>query len=429
MNHTIKKLPKNLIEIEVTLDSEEMKKFYQKALAAIGQETTVSGFRSGKAPLELVEQQVGKIKILETAAEDAISHKYREIVLQKKLEPIGQPKIEILKLAPDNPLVFKLTIISLPKIKVCDYKKIKIQTRPIEVKETDIDKVLKEFQQMRRKEFVVERPALKGDRVEVDLEMFLDKVSIEGSPVKNISFVLGEDYYVPGLSDNLLGLKRGMTKEFSLRYPVSHYDKKLAGKVIDFKIKINNVYQIELPAINDDFAKSLGNFETLAHLRAHLGKNLEEEAKLKETERQEIDLLRQLIIKSEFEELPEVLLENELDKIIAELKAAVEQQGLNFDDYLSHLKKTVIDLRKDFVPKAEERVKIALVIHQIARQEKIEIGEQEIDKEIEKLSAFYKDEPMTIEKLKLEDGRNYIKNMLLNRKVIEWLKEQINIAR
>lgn len=428
MNYTLKRQPKNVIEIEVTISAEEMKDFYQEALKEIAQETTVSGFRPGKAPLELVEKEIGKIKILERAAEEAISHEYREIISTEKLEPIDQPRVEILKLAPDNPFVFKLIITLLPKVKICDYSKIKIQTRPIEIKEVDVDKVLKEFQQMRRKEYIVERPAQKGDRVEVDLEMFLDKVPVEGSPVKNTAFILGEDYYVPGLTDNLIGLKRGMTKEFTLRYPESHYDKNLAGRVVDFKIKVNNVYQIELPTIDDNFAKSLGNFETLAHLRAHLAKNLEEEAKLKEAERQEIDLLQQLITKSEFEELPEVLVESELDKIIAELKAAVEQQNLNFDDYLGHLKKSIIDLRKDLIPKAEERIKIALAIHQIAKQEKIEVNQEEIDREVEKFLAFYKDEPSTIEKLKSEDGRNYLKNMLLNRKVINWLKERVKLS-
>lgn len=427
MNHTLKKLPKNLIEIEVTLDPEEVKNFYQEALAAIGRETTVSGFRTGKAPLELVEKQVGKIKILETAAEEAVHHTYHEIIEKEKIKPIDQPKVELLKLAPDNPLSFKLTIALRPKIKICDYKKITVQAKPSAIGEAEVDKVLKELQQMRRKESLAERPAQRGDRVEIDLEMFSEKAPIEGGQGKNISCVVGEEYYIPGLSDNLIGLKRGAKKEFPLRYPVNHHDKNFAGRLIDFKIEIKNVYQIDLPAINDDFAKNLGNFKTVADLRQQLRKNLTAEADLREKERQEIEILKQLVEKSEFEELPEVLVENELDKVIDELKLAIEQQNLKFEDYLSHLKKTIVDLRKEFSPKAEERVKVALSIHEIADKEKIEVSDKEIGKEIERISLLYKNEPDALDNLKSEAGRTYLKNMLLNRKVIEYLRSKIII--
>jgi trigger factor len=293
------------------------------------------------------------------------------------------------------------------------------------VEEKEVDKLLKELQQMRRKEALVLRPAMKGDRAEVDLEMFLDKVLIEGGQVKSLSLVLGEDFYVPGLSENLYGLKPGESKEFNLRYPETHYDKRLAGREITFKVKINNLYQIDLPEINDEFAKSLGNFKNLSELRAYLRKNLEEEARLKENERQEIEMLQQLVTKSEFEELPEILIENELDKIIAELKGAVEQQNLKFEDYLSQIKKSVEDLRKEFVSKAEERIKVSLIIHEIGHQENFQISPEEIDREIEQYTILYKDEPGVLEKLKSEAGRNYIKNVLLNRKVIEYLKSKI----
>ncbi|MGC9049243.1 MAG: trigger factor [Patescibacteria group bacterium] len=426
MNYIIKKLPKNLIEIEVTLSPEEMKNFYQESLAAIGQETTVPGFRSGKAPLMLVEKQVGKIKILERTAEIAINQKSSEILIQEKLEIIERPKVEILKLAPDNPFVFKLITSLWPKVKICDYKKIKVQSKSIQIEEKEVDKLLKELQQMRRKEILVFRPAAKGDRAEVDLEMFLDKVPIEGGQVKNLSLILGEDFYIPGLSENLFGLKPGELKEFNLRYPENHYDQRLSGREINFKVKINSLYQIELPEINDEFAKSLGNFKDAAEMRACLRRNLEEGARLKENERQEIEMLQQLITKSEFEELPDILIENELDRIIVELKGVIEQQNLKFEDYLSQIKKTVEDLRQELIPKAEERIKITLAIHEIARQKSFNISPDEIEKEIKRYSDSYKNEPDVLKNLKSESGRNYIKNVLLNRKVIEYLKSQIN---
>lgn len=423
MTYTSKKQPKNLLEFEVTVSPEEMKDFYQQALQAMAKEITVSGFRPGKAPLDLVERQTSKMKILEQAAELAINQNYREIITKEKVWPIGEPKVELLKLAPDNPLVFKMTITLMPKVKLGDYKKIKVQAKPVKIEEKDVQKVLQELQQMRRKEVAVKRLAQINDRAEVDLEMFIDKVLLENGQIKNLSVILGQDFYIPGLSPQLAGMTIGQTKEFNLQYPADHFDKKLAGKKVDFKVKLNNLYQIDLPDLNDNFAQGVGKFKNLAELREQLKNNLTQEAQAKEDDRQEAEVLKQLVAKSTFEELPEILLESELDKIVNELQYGVESQGLKFDDYLTHLKKTRADLRKDFIPKAEARVKTSLAIHELADQEKIIVDDKEIDQEVAKMVESYREQPDLLEHIQSNQGRNYLYNIILNRKAITFLKK------
>jgi trigger factor len=423
MNYTTKKQPRNLLELEVTISPEEMKDFYQQALGEMAKETTVSGFRPGKAPLDLVERQTSKIKVLERAADIAINRNYREIVIKEKIWPIGEPKIELLKLAPDNPLVFKITITLMPKVKLGDYKKIKVQAKPVKIEEKDVQRVLQELQQMRRKEAAVKRPAQLGDRAEVDLEMFIDKVLLENGQVKNLSVILGQDFYIPGLSQQLVGLTIEQTKEFNLQYPADHFDKKLAGKKVDFKVKLNNLYQIDLPELNDGFAQGVGKFKGLAELRDQLKDNLAQEAQAKENDHQEVELLKQLVEKSTFEELPEILIESELDKVINELQYSIEAQGLKFDDYLMHLKKTRVELRKDFVPKAEARVKTAIAINEVAEQEKIVVDDKELDEEVGKMIESYREQPDLLEHIQSNQGRNYLYNVILNRKVIAFLKK------
>ena len=423
MNYTTKKQPRNLLELEVTISPEEMKDFYQQALGEMAKETTVSGFRPGKAPLDLVERQTSKIKVLERAADIAINRNYREIVIKEKIWPIGEPKIELLKLAPDNPLVFKITITLMPKVKLGDYKKIKVQAKPVKIEEKDVQRVLQELQQMRRKEAAVKRPAQLGDRAEVDLEMFIDKVLLENGQVKNLSVILGQDFYIPCLSQQLVGLTIDQTKEFNLQYPADHFDKKLAGKKVDFKVKLNNLYQIDLPELNDGFAQGVGKFKGLAELRDQLKDNLAQEAQAKENDHQEVELLKQLVEKSTFEELPEILIESELDKVINELQYSIEAQGLKFDDYLMHLKKTRVELRKDFVPKAEARVKTAIAINEVAEQEKIVVDDKELDEEVGKMIESYREQPDLLEHIQSNQGRNYLYNVILNRKVIAFLKK------
>ena len=424
MNIDVKKLPKNLIEIIAELRPEEMEPFNNEALAELARNIQVPGFRPGKAPLEMVRPQIDEIKILEKADELAVNKKYPEILVKENLNPAGPPKVDVQKLAPGNPLVFKLTIPLVPKVTLGNWKKIKVKRKKIEPDQKEIEKTLETLQESRRKEHLVNRPAKSGDRVDIDMNLSLDKVPLENGQVKNLTVILGKDYYVPGLSSNLEGLKKGREKEFSLHFPETHYDKKLAGRKVDFKVKINEVYQIDLPPLDDKFAKNLG-FENLVNLKDHLKKSLEAQAKNKEEERVEIEILKELVARSHFEEIPDILVSHELDKMLAELAQNLEAQNLKFEDYLISIKKTEEDLRKGLVSQAEERIKTALVIREIAREEKIEVQEEEVKSQLDKISELYKDKKEILEKFTSEAGQSYLKNMLINRKVVELLKKQI----
>ncbi len=423
-----KKQPKNLIEITVELSAQEIKPFNDQALKELSKDVKVSGFRPGKAPEELIRRQIGDIKTLEQAAELAINAKYPEIVEQEKLIPAGPPQVSIQKLAPNNPFVFKLTVPLIPKVKLGDYQKIKVEKKELSVKPEQIDKTIKELQSFKGQEILVNRGSKQGDKVQIDLNLFVDKVPLEDGQIKDLSFIVGQDQYLPGLSDNLKGLKKDQEKEFSFQYPMDHYDKKLAGRKVDFKAKIKNVYQINLPEIDDRFAQSVGPFKTVQELKEKINQNLAQEQKNKEEQRLEIEILKQLINQTEFEDIPEVLIEHELDKMVNELKTAIERPddptSPKFDDYLQSIKKTEQDLRKDFISKAEERIKTALAIREIALKEKIEAGGEEIKKEMDNISTVYKNQKEVLENLKSDSGQTYLKNLLINRKVVEWLKKQ-----
>ncbi|MCH7759552.1 trigger factor, partial [Patescibacteria group bacterium] len=415
-----KKLPKNIMEITVELSTLEMAPFSDQALEELGKEITVSGFRRGMAPKHLVRQQVDEIKILEKTAEIAVNKKYPEIIAKaletngpEKIELAGPANIEMQKIAPNNPFIFKLIVPLLPEIELGDYKKIKIKRKKNKIENSDIDKALKELQWTRRKETLANRSSQLGDRVELDLNLFINKVPLDQGQIKNFSVILGQDQYLPGLSENIKGLSAGQEKEFSYRYPDSHYDKQLAGKLVDFKAKIKNVYAINLPPIDDELGQSFGKFKNLEELKNKIKENLETEAQDKEEQRLEIEILKQLIEKAKIGEIPEILIEHELEKMINELKMSVENPhemgSAKFDDYLQSIKKTEEDLKKGFIPKAEERIKTALCIRKIAQEKNIKVGEEEIKQEMDKLIELYKGQEKSLENLKTEDGQIYIK--------------------
>lgn len=425
MEYQKEKLPKNKLKVKIELAPDEFDKVFIETLKELAKTATVAGFRPGGAPIALVERTLGPAKILERAAERVINQAWTEILSKESIEFLDYPQIEILKLAKGNPFVFALTLTLWPQVKLGDYKKVKVERKPIIVPPEKISEVLERFREIHRQEILVQRPAQLGDRVEADLELFLDKVPLETGRVQKGSFILGKNYYLAGFSENLLGLKSGETKNFFLSYPETYFDKRLAGREVEFKVRLHSVYKVTLPELDDVFAQKVGPFQNLSQLKTEIEAGLKDELEKKEEERLEIAILKSLIAVSEFEEIPEVLIESEIEKMFVEFEASLKQMQLSLLDYLSQIKKKREDLEKEFIPKAEERIKAVLVIKVLAAKEKIEVKASELEAEIERQKALYKNNPEVLKNIALPSYRNYLYQTLLNRKVLDWLKKEM----
>jgi trigger factor len=382
----------------------------------------IDGFRPEKVPFDILKQKVGEMAIYEKAAEFATEKTYPKFVKEERTETIGGPEIVIVKLAPGNPFVYKATVSLLPSVKLGDYRKIRVARKKSEVEEKKIDAALSELQKMQTKEVLANRPAKKEDKIILDMDMLQDKVPLEGGQAKNHSIYLGESYYIPGLTEQLIGLSAGECKEFSLPFPKEHYQKNLAGKNVDFKVKISSVFELQPPALDDSFAKNLGQ-ESIEKLKNIIRENLLAETENKEELRLESEILKQVVDESRFDDIPETLVSAEAHKMVHELEDGLAEKGISFDDYLRNLKKTEKELMLDFAPRAVERIKTALAIKEIAVVEKITAEEKEIDEEIEHLVQAYKNEPDLQERVRSEESRQYLENIIKNRKTIKLLKD------
>jgi len=425
MKTTLKTLPKSSAELTIELSVEEVQPYLEKAARKISQSLKIPGFRKGRAPYDIVKQRVGEAEILKEAVELIVPENCFKAVGEKNLEIVAQPKVDILKMAPGNPFVFKATLALLPKVKIGDYKKIKIKRPKIEIKDEQVEKVLDDLRKMRAKETLVKREAKKGDRVIIDIDMFLNKVPLEGGQSKGATIILGDSYFIPELDKKILGMKEGETREFNLQYKDDFYDKKIAGKLVGFKVKLNSVYQIELPELNDEFAKNLGHFKDLSNLKEQIKNNLETEEKMKNEQRLELEMLEKIVSITEFDEIPDALIEKEVEKMVFELKDSVERQGLKYIDYLTQLKKSEQDLRKDFTQPAKKRVKTALIIREIGLQEKVNASEEEIEQEINNILRMYPNNEEMKKQVATPNYRIYLNNLIINKKTIDLLKEQI----
>lgn len=424
MTHERKNLEKSQVELTITVSPQDYKEDMKNAALRISERAAIKGFRPGKAPYDLVKQQVGELKIIEEAMQTIVEKNFFQAVKNEKLETIGMPQITILKVAPDNDFVFKAVAALLPKIKLPDLSSIKIKSEKKETGEKEVDAVLKDLQKMQTKESVKTGPALKDDKVTIRLEMFIDKVPVEGGQADSHHVYLSEDHYIPGVSEQLVGLKKDDTKEFTLKFPKEHYQKHLAGKSVDFKIKINEVYNLEHPEINDELAKGLGQ-ESLDKLKNLLKENLETDAKQKEAQRVDVKILDKLVETGQFEEIPEILIKSEKQKIFHELKHSLERQGVPMEQYLKDLKKTEEQIFQDFSEQAARRVKAALISRQIALENNIRASKEDIDKEISAIKSAYPEDKTVEENLKKPEVLDTLAATAQNRKVMEFLREKI----
>ena len=420
--YKIEKKPKSVIEITVTLPLAEIKNRLEEAANQISTNIKFDGFRPGHVPYEMVKKQVGELALYEQAAEKPIQKSYIEILTKEKIEPLGSPQIALEKIAPENDLVYKATVALVPKATLGDYLKVKIKQKPIKIDEAEINKTIDQLKNMRAAEVLENKAAENGDKVEIDFDGFVDNVLIDGGAAKKYPLILGSQSFVEGFEENIIGLKAGEEKEFKVTFPKAYGAKNLAGREAVFKVKVLNVYKRIPPEIDDAFAKSYG-FESLAKFRDQLTDNIYHEEQLKRDQADELAIMEKLIEISQFEEIPDMLLDAEGNKMLDELKFNIERQGLKFADYLSHLKKTENQLKLDFIPQAISRVKSILLTRAIFFKENLQVKAEEITSEIERARELYHDNAQALKNLQMPEYRDYLENLIGNRKVIDFLKE------
>ena len=424
MSHSLKKLEKSEIELTLTVAPADYEKHLQKAAQRLSERTTIKGFRKGKVPFDVVKKEVGEMAILQEALEDVIRETFYNAVTNEKLETIGMPKIDIEKIAPGNDIIYKATVGLMPKVELANLSKIEVKKETKKVDDVKITETLDAIRGINAVETPKDGPAVGTDKLVIDMDMKLDNVPIEGGQAKDYQVYLSEDHYVRGFNKEVEGLKKGEEKEFTLDFPDTHYQKMLAGKKVQFKIKVKEVLERHLPELTDEMAKKLGQ-DTVEKLKETIIKNLEAEAEQKAEQKTEIEILEKIVADSKFEPIPTVIIDSERQKMFYELKSNLERHGVEIDQYLADIKKTEKELYEEFKTQAEKRAKAALVSRQVAIEQNLKVSEEELNQEIENMREIYKNEKETLEKLNDAGVRESIATAIQNKKVVKWLKEKI----
>jgi trigger factor len=417
---SIKKLPQSKIEIFVELSKEEFDRFYREALFELSKDFKFPGFRKGKAPMELIEKSIDQKIVLDKAARKAIEEIYLKIISKEKIEVLGRAEVEILKLIPGDSFEFKISASVFPQIKLADYKRIasEKEKRKISVSEEEVEETLVFLQRSRAKFFQKDSPAQRGDFVEIEYS----SPQIDGGRKIKDGFFLGKGGFVSGFEENLEGMKKGEEKIFSLKIPEDFFQKSLAGKKIDFKVKIVSIQGVKIPQLNDDFAKSLGKFKDLSDLKRSIFEGIQMEKEKAESERIQEEILNEIIENSDFE-IPEILIEEEKKRYLEELKIQVPKVfNLSFEEYLKKIQKTEKEIKDSYHQKAIKEIKRALVIQEIKKREGIKASEEEILEEANKILLNFT--PEEAKKIDPNFLKEYTKERIEEKKVLSFLENQ-----
>lgn len=423
MDLKITKVPGAKVLIEIQLNSEELSPYFFKGAKALSSKIEIAGFRKGQAPPKVVKEWVGEEAIFKKAADIAIMEIFLKTVQEKNLKVIDQPKAYIQKLSKEG-LEASVEAIIFPETKLPNWKEIarSVEKREIKVTPKEVENVLREFQESRAKIIRKLAPAQEGDEVLIDGEIRYRKVKIENGDIKNQRIILGKGRMIPGFAENLKGLKENEGKSFSLRVPLDFWQKKWRGKIFDVEVKVKGVFKRDLPQINDQFARSIGSFKDLFDMERSIKEGIEIEKRAEERARWRQEVISKIAKLTEGE-IPEILIERERDQMLEELKKKVEESGLSFEDYLFHLKRSLLELKESLLNQAKARLKEEICLIEIAKNEGIEVKEEEVGEKINQVLKNYPSKAGAQEKLDLERLKIYFQENIFFEKIMERIEQ------
>lgn len=411
----------NQVTLKISADKGEIQHALEHAYDHYRPKVKAAGFRAGKAPNNVVAKEIGDDTIQAEVLEHAMGHAYSDALGEHDVAPIDQPKINLIKWVPYETLEFEAVVAVMPSVKLPDYKKIKKAKKPVKVEQSKVDEMIEDLRRRLAKRVPALKPAAMDDEVKFDFEGKKDGKIVEGAVSKGYTLKLGSGNFIPGFEEELVGLKVGDEKSFEITFPKDYHEKSLAGQPVTFAIKVHEVTRLELPKVDDAFAGEVGPFKTVAELKADIKDQLTVEAEEAAKREYENELLDEIAQKVKFE-APERLVTQQLERMKAEISQRLAGSGMTMEQYLQMQGKTQDELEKEIRPDAEKRVLLSVVLQEVAKAEKIEVSDDEIDHEVEALRVRYTDAKMQ-EQLNSHEVRNDIFNHLLTQKTIAKLVE------
>ncbi|HET7673230.1 MAG TPA: trigger factor [Candidatus Saccharimonadales bacterium] len=423
MQAKVNNISETKVKLDISASADELAPYKQNVLRKLGKEVKLAGFRAGKAPLNLVEKNVDQTVLQREFLDEAMSGLYAKVATEKNIRPVARPEVSVKKFVPFSQLEFEITTDVVGKIKLADYKRIKMPKPKPEVTAKDVSEVLESLRKRVAGRNEINRPAKKTDEVLIDFKGVDEKgAPINGADGKDYPLVLGSNAFIPGFEDNVIGMKPGEKKTFQLTFPKDYGVKALASKKVTFTVTAKKVQELEEPKLDDSFAPKVGPFKTLKELKEDIKKQLSLE-KQKQLNNEYANSLVEKIIEKSTVTVPDSMLEHQIEHNLEDFKRNLTYRGQTFQEFIGSEKTTEEKYRKDvLVPQAEKQVKGSLLISEIAQAENLTVTPEELEIRMQVLKGQYQDPQMQAE-LDKPEARQDVASRLLTEKVLNTLEE------
>lgn len=421
----------NKVSFKLTVDNDKFESAIVKAYNKNKGKYNIPGFRKGKAPRKIIETNYGKGVFYSDAIDILFPEVYPSAIDELKIDPIDAPSIDIEEISKDNGLVILVDVEVKPSFELGEYKGVEVEKVEEAINEDAVTAKLEEMREKGSRLVSVEREIANGDTANIDFEGFDGEVAFEGGKGENYDLVIGSGSFIPGFEEQLVGKKVGEELEVNVTFPEEYHAENLAGKPVVFKVKVNDVKVKELPELNDEFAADTTEFNTLEELTADVKAKVEAEAAEAAKNELRNRVIEKVVANTEVE-VPEAMVKNEIENQMMELNYQLQYQGFGMEQFLQMTGKTMEEFKAEFTAnrrdEAVKNVKTSLVIEAIAKAEDVQVSEEEVDAEVQKMAEAYN---MTVEQVKEALKPTDLKDMegqLKIRKTIDLLVDSAKIA-
>lgn len=423
----LEKLEQNQVRLTIEVDAAAVDAALEKSFQQVARRVNIPGFRRGKAPRAIVERYVGRGAILEGALDALLAPSYREALDEVQVEPIERPDVDIVEFEAGKPLRYTATVTVKPEVALGQYTGLGIPREVRTVTDEDVDKQI----ELLRARFAQLVPAAEGTALAnghfavIDFEGTVDGTPFPGGKAENYLLEIGSGTFVPGFEEQLVGLHAGEGRDIEVTFPADYRAEELAGKQVRFAVKVKEIKVKELPEVNDDFAKGLGNFQSVEELRQTIKNNLTQLAEDEAREKQTSEAVNKVVDASQVE-IPEILIERRLDTMIDDISHRMQLQGITLEQYFESTGKTMADLRSEIREQAVRAVKRDLVLGAIAKKEGLAASEADVEREIVRMAEAYGRQPADVRKMFADENNlDALKDSIRIQKAIDFIVEHI----
>ncbi|HEY5584072.1 MAG TPA: trigger factor [Ruminiclostridium sp.] len=428
MNVKIENIEKNVVQLEIEVDAAKFEEGMQKSYLKNVSKFNIPGFRKGKAPRNIVQRYYGEQALYDDAINIVCAEAYDLAIDEKNIHPVDRPELDIIKIGNNENLIFTAKVTVKPEVELGAYMGVEAKKAEATVADEDLEK---EFQKVVEKNSrlisISDRPVQTGDTTVIDFEGFIDSVPFEGGKGTDYSLVIGSGSFIPGFEEQLIGMNIGEDVDVDVSFPEDYGKEDLNGKPASFKVAIKEIKVKELPAIDDEFVKDISEFDTLEEYKKDLRNKLEETAKHK-AEHENEDNVIQKITENATIEIPKIMIEKQIDAMAKDFDMRLRYQGMDLQKYLEIMGMDSEGFRGQFAQRAENAVKVQLVVEKISEVENTEVSDEEVEDEINSMAEAYKQSAEDLKKSLKPEDMEYVKKDIAFKKTIKILVENAKLV-